>query len=139
MNADPAGDDELQTRTRPLDDHLLITGRTGWSTNAILKALKREGKTPADVDLFEINEAFAAVALQSMREIDITDENVNVNGGAIAMGHPRPARGSHCTWRWSWAAAVAASARPDCAAAARARARPCSSAWPADRHGEVLR
>ena len=62
--------------------------------NAILKALGREGKTPADVDLFEINEAFAAVALQSMRDLDISDENVNVNGGAISMGHPVGASGA---------------------------------------------
>jgi acetyl-CoA C-acetyltransferase len=46
------------------------------------------------VDLFEINEAFAAVALQSMRDMDITDENVNVNGGAISMGHPVGASGA---------------------------------------------
>jgi len=57
-------------------------------SNAILKALKREGLTPEDVDLFEINEAFASVAIQSMRDLGITAENVNVNGGAISMGHP---------------------------------------------------
>ena len=61
--------------------------------NAILKALGREGRTAAEVDLFEINEAFAAVALQSMRDLDISDENVNVNGGAISMGHPVGASG----------------------------------------------
>jgi acetyl-CoA C-acetyltransferase len=42
----------------------------------------------ADVGLFEINEAFAAVGLQSMRDLGIDDSNVNVNGGAISMGHP---------------------------------------------------
>ena len=63
-------------------------------SNAILKALGREGKSPADVDLFEINEAFAAVALQSMRDMDIDDTNVNVNGGAISMGHPVGASGA---------------------------------------------
>jgi acetyl-CoA C-acetyltransferase len=63
-------------------------------SNAILKALKRAGKTVQDVDLFEMNEAFAAVALQSMRDLDITDENVNVNGGAISMGHPVGASGA---------------------------------------------
>jgi len=57
-------------------------------SNAIAKALKREGLTPGDVDLFEINEAFASVAIQSMRDLGLTAENVNVNGGAIAMGHP---------------------------------------------------
>ena len=63
-------------------------------SNAILKALSREGKTPADVDLYEINEAFAAVALQSMRELDADAAKVNVNGGAISMGHPVGASGA---------------------------------------------
>ena len=40
------------------------------------------------MDLFEINEAFASVAIQSMRDLGVTDEKVNVNGGAISMGHP---------------------------------------------------
>jgi acetyl-CoA C-acetyltransferase len=57
-------------------------------SNAITKALKREGLSASDVDLFEINEAFASVAIQSMRDLGITAENVNVNGGAISMGHP---------------------------------------------------
>ena len=57
-------------------------------SNAIKKALSREGLTTNQVDLFEINEAFASVAIQSMRDLDITSDNVNVNGGAIAMGHP---------------------------------------------------
>jgi acetyl-CoA C-acetyltransferase len=42
----------------------------------------------SDVDLFEINEAFAAVGIASMKDLGITDEVVNVNGGAIALGHP---------------------------------------------------
>ena len=58
------------------------------TSNAITRALKREGLTPGDVDLFEINEAFAAVAIQSMRDLGLTPRNVNVNGGAVAMGHP---------------------------------------------------
>ena len=57
-------------------------------SNAILKALGKEGLTPSDVDLFEINEAFASVALQSMKELSIGPDVVNVNGGAIALGHP---------------------------------------------------
>jgi acetyl-CoA C-acetyltransferase len=57
-------------------------------SRAILKALERAGKTLADVDLFEINEAFAAVGIASMRDLGITDDVVNVNGGAIALGHP---------------------------------------------------
>jgi acetyl-CoA C-acetyltransferase len=57
-------------------------------SRAILKALDRVGKTVADVDLFEINEAFAAVGIASMADLGISDEIVNVNGGAIALGHP---------------------------------------------------
>jgi acetyl-CoA C-acetyltransferase len=56
--------------------------------NAIVQALAKVGKTPADVDLFEINEAFAVVGLASMADLGITDEVTNVNGGAIALGHP---------------------------------------------------
>ena len=57
-------------------------------SRAILRALERAGKTVADVDLFEINEAFAAVGIASIAELGVTDEIVNVNGGAIALGHP---------------------------------------------------
>jgi acetyl-CoA C-acetyltransferase len=56
--------------------------------NAIKKALEKAGKQVSDVDLFEINEAFAAVGIASMKDLGITDEVVNVNGGAIALGHP---------------------------------------------------
>ena len=55
---------------------------------AIAKACEREGITPADLDLIEINEAFAAVGISSTRELGIDPEKVNVNGGAIAIGHP---------------------------------------------------
>ena len=57
-------------------------------SRAILKALARVGKTIGDIDLFELNEAFAAVGIASMAELGITDEITNVNGGAIALGHP---------------------------------------------------
>jgi acetyl-CoA C-acetyltransferase len=63
-------------------------------SNAILRALGREGRTPADVDLYEINEAFAAVALQSMRDLGIGPDVTNVNGGAISLGHPVGASGA---------------------------------------------
>ena len=56
--------------------------------NAIRQALGRAGKTVGDIDLFEINEAFAVVGLASMADLGITDEVTNVNGGAIALGHP---------------------------------------------------
>jgi len=57
-------------------------------SNAILKALSRAGLKVSDINLFEINEAFAAVGIASMKELGITDDIVNVNGGAIALGHP---------------------------------------------------
>jgi acetyl-CoA C-acetyltransferase len=62
--------------------------------NAALKALEKIGKSPEDVDLWEINEAFASVAIGSMRILGISEEKVNVNGGAIAFGHPIGASGS---------------------------------------------
>ncbi|MEE1761412.1 acetyl-CoA C-acyltransferase [Streptomyces sp. SP18BB07] len=56
---------------------------------AVLDALSRDGRLKAaDLDLFEINEAFAGVALASVRELEVPLEKVNVNGGAIALGHP---------------------------------------------------
>jgi len=58
------------------------------------KALKKLGMTPADIDLFELNEAFAAVVLRYMQALDIPHDKINVNGGAIAMGHPLGATGA---------------------------------------------
>ena len=57
-------------------------------SRATRKALEKAGKGPGDVSLFEFNEAFAAVGLASMDDLGITDDIVNVNGGAIALGHP---------------------------------------------------
>ncbi|MFF8368562.1 acetyl-CoA C-acetyltransferase [Streptomyces lydicus] len=57
-------------------------------SNAINHALGKEGLTVQDLDLIEINEAFAAVAVQSMKDLGVSPEKVNVNGGAIALGHP---------------------------------------------------
>ncbi len=56
-------------------------------------ALEKAGKTAADVDLWEFNEAFASVAINSIRMLDIDEDKVNVNGGAIALGHPIGASG----------------------------------------------
>ena len=56
--------------------------------NAILAACAKEGIDVEDIDLFELNEAFAAVGIVSSRKLGISDEIVNVNGGAIALGHP---------------------------------------------------
>ena len=57
-------------------------------SRAIRAALERAGKKVGAIDLFEINEAFAAVGIASMSDLGVTDEVVNVNGGAIALGHP---------------------------------------------------
>jgi len=56
--------------------------------NAIKKAAEKEGIAVSDIDLFELNEAFAAVGIESGRDLGIDDSLVNVNGGAIALGHP---------------------------------------------------
>jgi acetyl-CoA C-acetyltransferase len=65
-------------------DPSLMTQPSG----AIKQALERIGKSVSDLELFEINEAFAAVGLASMGDLGIGDDIVNVNGGAIALGHP---------------------------------------------------
>ena len=69
-----------------------------WFTTApvaaIRKALERAGKSAADIDLFEINEAFAVVALACMKDLGIGHDRVNVRGGAVALGHPIGASGA---------------------------------------------
>ena len=66
-------------------------------SNAIKQALAKAALTPADLDLIEINEAFAAVAIASMRDLGVGSDVVNVNGGAIAIGHPIGASGARLT------------------------------------------
>jgi acetyl-CoA C-acetyltransferase len=63
-------------------------------SNAAFKAMRREGIEPSDVELWEINEAFAAVAIQSARELGLESDKVNTDGGAIALGHPVGATGA---------------------------------------------
>ncbi|TWE07958.1 acetyl-CoA C-acetyltransferase [Rudaeicoccus suwonensis] len=65
--------------------------------NAIRKACEKEGIAPTDLDLVEINEAFAAVGIVSTRELGLDEDIVNVNGGAIAMGHPIGMSGARIT------------------------------------------
>ncbi|MCK2237243.1 MULTISPECIES: acetyl-CoA C-acetyltransferase [unclassified Crossiella] len=72
------------------DTTIMLTG----PAPAARKALGLAGLTAADIDLFEMNEAFAAVVLKFMRDLDIPHEKVNVNGGAIALGHPLGATGA---------------------------------------------
>jgi acetyl-CoA C-acetyltransferase len=62
--------------------------------NAALKALDKAGLQPGDIDLWEINEAFASVTLNSIRMLGIDEDRVNVNGGAVAIGHPIGASGA---------------------------------------------
>jgi acetyl-CoA C-acetyltransferase len=63
-------------------------------SRAIVRALEKIDKKVSDLDLFEINEAFAAVAIASMNDLGINADVVNVNGGAIALGHPIGASGA---------------------------------------------
>jgi acetyl-CoA C-acetyltransferase len=71
------------------DPTIMLTG----PAPATRKALKKAGLTIDDIDLIEMNEAFAAVVLRFAKDMDIDLERINVNGGAIAMGHPLGATG----------------------------------------------
>jgi acetyl-CoA C-acetyltransferase len=62
--------------------------------NAAIKALDKAGLQPSDIDLWEINEAFSSVALNSVRMLGVDEARVNVNGGAVALGHPIGASGA---------------------------------------------
>ncbi|MFT4009445.1 MAG: acetyl-CoA C-acetyltransferase [Nocardioidaceae bacterium] len=72
------------------DPTIMLTG----PAPAARKALAKAGLTPEDIDLYEINEAFAAVAMRFTQDLGLDPEIVNVNGGAIAMGHPLGATGA---------------------------------------------
>jgi len=80
----------VATAVSGADPTIMLTGPAPASRKALAKA----GLTPEDIDLYEINEAFAAVAMRFMRDLDLPAEKVNVNGGAIAMGHPLGATGA---------------------------------------------
>jgi acetyl-CoA C-acetyltransferase len=69
---------------------LMLTG----PVDVTRKVLKRAGMTIADIDLFEVNEAFAAVVLRFQQAFDVSSDKINVNGGAIALGHPLGATGA---------------------------------------------
>ena len=79
----------LATALSGADPTIMLTGPAPASRKALAKA----GLTVEDIDLFEINEAFAAVALRFIKDMGISSEKTNVNGGAIAMGHPLGATG----------------------------------------------
>lgn len=72
------------------DPTIMLTGPTPSAE----KVLKRCGMTTADIDLFELNEAFASVVMLFMKNLEIPHDKINVNGGAIAMGHPLGATGT---------------------------------------------
>ena len=80
----------LATALVGTDPTIMLTG----PAPAAQKALAKAGLSVADIDLFEVNEAFAAVVLRFIHELDVPADKVNVNGGAIAMGHPLGATGA---------------------------------------------
>ncbi len=80
----------LATAVSGADPTIMLTGPAPAARKALAKAVLEVG----DIDLWEINEAFAAVAMRFMKDMGITDEITNVNGGAIAMGHPLGATGA---------------------------------------------
>lgn len=83
----------VATATSGADSTIMLTGPTPASQKVLAKA----GLTADDIDLFEINEAFASVVLKFQKDLQIPDEKLNVNGGAIAMGHPLGATGAMIT------------------------------------------
>ncbi|MEV6063678.1 acetyl-CoA C-acetyltransferase [Nocardia asteroides] len=83
----------VATATSGADSTIMLTG----PTPAAKKALDRAGLTIEDMDLVEINEAFASVVLKFQKDLNVPDEKLNVNGGAIAMGHPLGATGAMIT------------------------------------------
>jgi len=83
----------VATATSGADSTIMLTG----PTPATKKVLAQAGLTIDDIDLFEINEAFASVVLKFQKDLNIPDEKLNVNGGAIAMGHPLGATGAMIT------------------------------------------
>jgi acetyl-CoA C-acetyltransferase len=83
----------VATATSGAEPTIMLTG----PTPATRKVLDRAGLTLDDIDLFELNEAFASVVLKFQKDLNIPDEKLNVNGGAIAMGHPLGATGAMIT------------------------------------------
>ncbi|WP_446223938.1 acetyl-CoA C-acetyltransferase [Nocardia sp. IBHARD005] len=83
----------VATATSGADSTIMLTG----PTPAAKKALALAGLTIEDMDLVEINEAFASVVLKFQKDLNVPDEKLNVNGGAIAMGHPLGATGAMIT------------------------------------------
>ena len=97
LGSDKAGKDlGLKPRAKVVSTSILATEPVIMLAGpgpAAKKALDKAGLTVNDIDLFEINEAFASVVLRFMKDLDISPEVTNVNGGAIALGHPIGATG----------------------------------------------
>ncbi|WP_188546250.1 acetyl-CoA C-acetyltransferase [Rhodococcoides trifolii] len=83
----------VATATSGADPTIMLTG----PTPAAQKVLKQAGLSVDDIDIFELNEAFASVVLRFQKDLKIPNEKLNVNGGAIAMGHPLGATGAMIT------------------------------------------
>ncbi len=94
--------DAAEASGAPIVAEILAYGQIGGidatlherPAEALMVALKKAGMEPSDLDLIEINEAFAAVSLWSARMLDVSEDKVNVNGGAVALGHPLGATGA---------------------------------------------
>ncbi len=97
VGSEKAGKDlGLKARAKVISAAVLATDPTIMLTGpgpAAKKALAKAGLTAKDIDLFEVNEAFASIVLRFMEDLDVSHDIVNVNGGAIAMGHPLGATG----------------------------------------------
>jgi len=89
LSADPRA--RIVATVNASDDPLMVLSGAVAATG---KLLRQQGMTSADIDLFEIHEAFAATVIKCQRDLDIPDEKLNVNGGVIAMGHPLGATGA---------------------------------------------
>ena len=98
---------------------------------AVKKALARAGMKLSDIDLIELNEAFASQALACIRMLELDEEKVNVRGGAIAIGHPLGASGRGSPPRWSTICSTATPkpAWPRCASASGRASPRCSSGF----------
>jgi acetyl-CoA C-acetyltransferase len=96
MSEAEAGQRGLQPIAR-IVAHSAFAHEPAWFTTAPVYALKKLhdslGWTPADVDLYEINEAFAVVTMAALKDVGISHDKVNINGGACALGHPIGATG----------------------------------------------
>ncbi|MCZ6567187.1 MAG: acetyl-CoA C-acetyltransferase [Actinobacteria bacterium] len=94
--------DAAEASGAPIVAEILAYGQIGGvdptlherPAEALMVALKKAGMEPSDLDLLEINEAYAAVSLWSARMLDVSENKVNVNGGAVALGHPLGATGA---------------------------------------------